>query len=95
MPIFADAREEAFFFLSVSSNILKTDKRTHPKSWFGRVGPKVKGKHFKDGVDQVFTLNRHGQGHGYVATTGVHGRAATTRHKRTLTLLAHHHHQEF
>jgi hypothetical protein len=88
MPIFVDAREEAFFFLSVSSNILKTDKTTHPNSCFGRVGPKVKGKHFKDGIDQVFIFNRYGQGYSYVTTTGVHWRAVTTRRKRTLNLFA-------
>ncbi len=90
MPIFADAREEAFFFLSVSSNILKIDKRTHPNSCFGRVGPKVKSKHLKDGVDQAFIVNRYGQGRNYFATTGVYWCAVTTRLESTLNLFARH-----
>jgi hypothetical protein len=46
MPIFADARQEAFVFLSVSSNILKIDKMITLIVTFGRIGSKAKGKYF-------------------------------------------------
>ena len=79
MPIFADAREEAFVFLSVSSNILKIDKMTHADCYFRTNRFKSQRQVFWDGVDQVFTTNRYRQGHCDITTIGVHWHADATR----------------
>ena len=50
MPIFADAREEAFVFLSVSSNILKIDKMTHADCYFRTNRFKSQRQVFWDGL---------------------------------------------